>query len=151
MRICQLITEIFLCDLLNLQDSQLLVRSFVSCLLEIHVFDDLNELPYHQRTTAQFNWEDPLNLESLLTEEEITIRDSFRQYCQAELLPRITKANRDEGEKIFLHKILLIVYLHLSIIQSSTEKSTKKWVATALSAAPSKATSALVSRASPMV
>lgn len=51
--------------------------------------------------TASFNWEDALNLESLLTEEEISIRDSFRQYCQTQLLPRITQANRDEGEISF--------------------------------------------------
>jgi glutaryl-CoA dehydrogenase len=58
--------------------------------------------------TATFNWEDPLNLESLLTEDEISIRDSFRQYCQSELLPRITQANRNEGEDSnkILHRIL---------------------------------------------
>lgn len=43
-----------------------------------------------------FNWQDPLNMESLLTEDEIAIRDSFRQYCQSQLLPRITMANRNE-------------------------------------------------------
>jgi len=43
-----------------------------------------------------FEWQDPLNIESLLTEEEISIRDSFRQYCQSQLLPRITLANRNE-------------------------------------------------------
>ncbi|KAI8121429.1 hypothetical protein FF38_05933 [Lucilia cuprina] len=44
----------------------------------------------------KFNWQDPLNLESQLTEDEIAIRDSFRNYCQTTLLPRVTKANRDE-------------------------------------------------------
>uniref|UniRef100_A0A6M2DMU9 glutaryl-CoA dehydrogenase (ETF) n=2 Tax=Pulicidae TaxID=7511 RepID=A0A6M2DMU9_XENCH len=43
-----------------------------------------------------FNWEDPLNLDSQLTEDEIAIRDSFRSYCQEKLLPRVIKANRDE-------------------------------------------------------
>ncbi|CAO1327179.1 unnamed protein product [Diamesa hyperborea] len=43
-----------------------------------------------------FNWEDALNLESQLKEDEIAIRDSFRQYCQSQLLPRVTQANRDE-------------------------------------------------------
>lgn len=31
-----------------------------------------------------------------MTDEEKSIRDSFRQYCQSQLLPRITQANRDE-------------------------------------------------------
>lgn len=44
----------------------------------------------------KYNWQDPLNLESQLTEDEIAIRDSFRNYCQTTLLPRVTKANRDE-------------------------------------------------------
>lgn len=44
----------------------------------------------------KFNWQDPLNLESQLTEDEIAIRDTFRNYCQTTLLPRVTKANREE-------------------------------------------------------
>lgn len=45
---------------------------------------------------AKFNWNDPLNLESGLTEEERLVRDSAREYCQSKLMPRILKANRDE-------------------------------------------------------
>lgn len=45
-----------------------------------------------------FNWEDPLNLDSQLTEDEIAIRDSFRSYCQEKLLPRVIKANREESK-----------------------------------------------------
>ncbi|GAB0093270.1 glutaryl-CoA dehydrogenase, mitochondrial [Sergentomyia squamirostris] len=45
---------------------------------------------------ATFNWEDPLNIESELTEDEIAVRDSFRSYCQESLLPRIVAANRNE-------------------------------------------------------
>jgi glutaryl-CoA dehydrogenase len=48
----------------------------------------------NQRPT--FNWQDPLLLESLLSEEERMIRDSAHQYCQKKLMPRILKANRDE-------------------------------------------------------
>ncbi len=48
----------------------------------------------NQRPT--FNWQDPLLLESLLSEEERMIRDSAHQYCQEKLMPRILKANRDE-------------------------------------------------------
>ncbi|XP_053957092.1 glutaryl-CoA dehydrogenase, mitochondrial [Anastrepha ludens] len=50
-------------------------------------------------TTAdppKFDWHDPLNLESQLTEDEIAIRDAFRSYCQTSLLQRITAANRNE-------------------------------------------------------
>lgn len=43
-----------------------------------------------------FNWRDALDLESQLTEEEIMIRDSFRDYCQDKLMPRIVMANRHE-------------------------------------------------------
>ncbi|THH05186.1 hypothetical protein EW145_g4986 [Phellinidium pouzarii] len=39
---------------------------------------------------------DPLNLESLLTEEEIAVRETARQYCQENLLPRIIEAQRTE-------------------------------------------------------
>lgn len=54
---------------------------------------------YAEKTKApkvKFDWRDALNLESLLTEEEIMIRDAFREYCQEKLLPRITQANRKE-------------------------------------------------------
>ncbi|QBG37040.1 acyl-CoA dehydrogenase [Litorilituus sediminis] len=43
-----------------------------------------------------FNWQDPLLLDSLLSEEERLIRDSAHQYCQEKLMPRILMANRDE-------------------------------------------------------
>jgi glutaryl-CoA dehydrogenase len=43
-----------------------------------------------------FDWRDPLNLESQLTEDERLIRDSFRSYCQEKLMPRVTLANRNE-------------------------------------------------------
>eukprot|EP00064_Thunnus_orientalis_P007958 superscaffoldBa00000916_g7980 len=43
-----------------------------------------------------FNWRDALDLEGQLTEEEIMIRDSFRDYCQEKLMPRILMANRHE-------------------------------------------------------
>ncbi|XP_061495806.1 glutaryl-CoA dehydrogenase, mitochondrial isoform X4 [Rhineura floridana] len=45
---------------------------------------------------AQFDWRDALQLERLLTHEEIMIRDSFRNYCQEKLMPRILMANRNE-------------------------------------------------------
>jgi len=45
---------------------------------------------------AVFDWRDPLNLESQLTEDERLIRDSFRAYCQEKLMPRVMHANRHE-------------------------------------------------------
>lgn len=44
----------------------------------------------------KFNCEDPLNLSSLLTEEEHMIQKSAHDYCQSQLSPRILKANREE-------------------------------------------------------
>jgi len=43
-----------------------------------------------------FNWQDPLSLESLLTEEERMVRDTAHQYCQEKLMPRVLTANREE-------------------------------------------------------
>lgn len=43
-----------------------------------------------------FNWEDPFDLEGLLTEEERMVRDAAREYCQEKLLPRVLMAHRHE-------------------------------------------------------
>lgn len=43
-----------------------------------------------------FNWEDPLDIDSLLSEEEKMFRDTFNAYCQDKLAPRIVSANRHE-------------------------------------------------------
>jgi len=45
---------------------------------------------------ARFNWKDPLNLESALTEEEIMVRDQVHAYAQEKLMPRVLMANRNE-------------------------------------------------------
>jgi glutaryl-CoA dehydrogenase len=47
-------------------------------------------------TRPEFSWEDPLLLDDQLSEEERLIRDSARDYCQEQLLPRIIEANRHE-------------------------------------------------------
>lgn len=47
-------------------------------------------------TKPVFNWEDPFSLESQLTEEERMVRDAAHDYCQGQLLPRVTEANRKE-------------------------------------------------------
>src|SRR3569833_3156766 len=45
---------------------------------------------------SDFNWEDPLDLESQLTEEERMVRDTARSYAQEKLFPRVLKAYREE-------------------------------------------------------
>jgi glutaryl-CoA dehydrogenase len=44
---------------------------------------------------AAFNWEDPLDLEGELSEEERMVRDTARDYAQEKLFPRVLAANRD--------------------------------------------------------
>ena len=43
-----------------------------------------------------FDWRDPLSLKQELTEEEIMVQESARDYAQGKLLPRITQAFREE-------------------------------------------------------
>lgn len=45
---------------------------------------------------ATFKWEDPLSLETQLTDEERMIRDAARGYCEDRLMPRVKLANREE-------------------------------------------------------
>ena len=47
--------------------------------------------------SVKFDWHDALNLESLLLEDEIIMRDQFRQYCRDKLFPRVLESNRHEG------------------------------------------------------
>ena len=55
----------------------------------------------HQPKSAQikdaaFKWDDPLDLEGELTEDERMVRDTARGYAQEKLLPRVVAAFRDE-------------------------------------------------------
>ena len=43
-----------------------------------------------------FHWDDPLLLDTQLTEDERLLRDSARRYCREKLLPRILEAHRQE-------------------------------------------------------
>lgn len=45
---------------------------------------------------SPFNWEDPFDLESQLTEEERMIRDAAHGFAQGELQPRVIEAFREE-------------------------------------------------------
>jgi glutaryl-CoA dehydrogenase len=47
-------------------------------------------------TRPSFNPVDPLNLDSMLSEEERMVRDSAHKYCQENLMPRVLEANRHE-------------------------------------------------------
>lgn len=47
---------------------------------------------------APFNWEDPFDLESQLTEEERMIRDAAHGFAQGELQPRVIDAFREETD-----------------------------------------------------
>ena len=58
--------------------------------------DTLDQVLTKNINQNQFNWEDPLILEDLLTEEEKIVRDSAKSYCQEKLMPRILEANRGE-------------------------------------------------------
>jgi glutaryl-CoA dehydrogenase len=53
----------------------------------------------HETPTAKdvsFNWEDPLDLEGEITEDERMVRDTARGYAQDKLLPRVIEAYRHE-------------------------------------------------------
>ena len=47
-------------------------------------------------TEADFQWEDPLDLEGELTEEERMVRDTARGYAQDKLFPKVIAAYREE-------------------------------------------------------
>src|SRR5258708_34707293 len=49
-----------------------------------------------KREEAVVNWEDPLDLESELSEEERMVRDTARGYAQDKLFPRVLMDNREE-------------------------------------------------------
>jgi glutaryl-CoA dehydrogenase len=49
-----------------------------------------------KKASDAFNWTDPLDLESLLSEEERLVRDTARDYAQDKLMPRVLKAYRAE-------------------------------------------------------
>ncbi|MDB2437509.1 acyl-CoA dehydrogenase [Hellea sp.] len=46
--------------------------------------------------TQTHQWDDPLFLESALSEDERMIRDTARNYCNDKLMPRVISANREE-------------------------------------------------------
>lgn len=57
-------------------------------------------------SAVPFEWDDALNLESRLTEEERMIRDTARDYSQNNLMPRILDATRKESFDVNIMKEL---------------------------------------------
>ncbi|MFZ2298825.1 MAG: acyl-CoA dehydrogenase [Aquabacterium sp.] len=47
-------------------------------------------------TKASFQWDDPLQLDQQLTDDERAVRDAARAYCQDKLAPRVLEAFRNE-------------------------------------------------------
>ena len=47
-------------------------------------------------TKAQFNWEDPLLLDTLISEEESLIKSTAYDYAQSKLMPRVEDDFLDE-------------------------------------------------------
>jgi len=45
---------------------------------------------------ATYSWEDPLNLDAQLTDDERAVRDAAHAYCQEQLAPRVLEAFRHE-------------------------------------------------------
>jgi len=56
----------------------------------------VDENPSKPTKFVKYNWKDPFNIESCLTEEEIMVRDQVHAYAQEKLMPRIIEANRNE-------------------------------------------------------
>ena len=77
------------------------IKTIMSRLLLQHTF---KRTPFLKRsfgttgkeTFAKFNWEDPLNLDGQLTEEELMVKQTAFDYCQEQLMPRVLEANRHE-------------------------------------------------------
>ncbi|RPA95059.1 putative glutaryl-CoA dehydrogenase [Choiromyces venosus 120613-1] len=53
-------------------------------------------LPTTTHSATAFDWQDPLQLTSALTEDEVAISNTAREYCQERILPRVLQAYRDE-------------------------------------------------------
>lgn len=58
--------------------------------------DDKAEAAKRQPKYVKFNWEDALNLDSCLREDELLVKNQVQQYAQEHLMPRVLMANRNE-------------------------------------------------------
>jgi len=71
----------------------------------------------YKKGLVDFDWMDALNLESQLSEDEIMMRDMFRQYCQEQLFPRVLLGNRNE----IFHKEMMQEMGKLGVLGSTIE------------------------------
>lgn len=62
----------------------------------MNVVQPISQPAAKKRGWAKFQWDDALQLEDQLTEDERMIRDAARDYCQEKLFPRVLDANRHE-------------------------------------------------------
>jgi glutaryl-CoA dehydrogenase len=46
---------------------------------------------YASASGPVFDWQDPLNTNALLTEEELAISETAERYCQERMLPRVLR------------------------------------------------------------
>ncbi|MDA0824674.1 MAG: acyl-CoA dehydrogenase [Proteobacteria bacterium] len=51
----------------------------------------------HATAEGPFDWQDPLGLSGLLSEDERLISESARQFCQGQLMPRVLDIHRHEN------------------------------------------------------
>jgi glutaryl-CoA dehydrogenase len=51
----------------------------------------------HATAEGPFDWQDPLGLNGLLSEDERLISESARQFCQGQLMPRVLDIHRHEN------------------------------------------------------
>lgn len=73
---------------------------FLKNLIDVHHTRCITRRKFSQSSrllAAQFQWEDPLNVESELTDDEISLRDTFRAFCAEKLKPRILLSHRNES------------------------------------------------------
>src|SRR5271167_2715724 len=61
---------------------------------------------FHGPSLGPFQWDDPLLLESQLTEDERLIRDTAREFAAKELRPRIEKAYLEEKTDPALFRLM---------------------------------------------
>lgn len=48
---------------------------------------------------AKFDWQDPMRVNDLLTDEEVAIQETAHNFSQETLLPKVTEMSRKEGEQ----------------------------------------------------
>ncbi|EPQ28355.1 uncharacterized protein PFL1_04182 [Pseudozyma flocculosa PF-1] len=59
--------------------------------------DAVSAKEFRMTDFAKFNWEDPLNLSSQLSEEELAISQTAHDFCQETLQPKVTEMYRTES------------------------------------------------------